>query len=174
LHQEVRIESADPANIPGEILTKGPNVMLGYYKNEEATQAAIDADGWFHTGDLGTMDEAGNVFIKGRSKNMLLGASGQNIYPEEIEDKLNSMTMVSESVVIQEGEKLVGLVFPDYDEAHQLGFNNTDLENIMEQNRQDLNAQLPAYSKLSAIRIHEEEFEKTPKKSIKRFLYFNK
>jgi long-chain acyl-CoA synthetase len=174
LHQEVRIESADPANIPGEILTKGPNVMLGYYKNEEATQAAIDADGWFHTGDLGTMDEAGNVFIKGRSKNMLLGASGQNIYPEEIEDKLNSMTMVSESVVIQEGEKLVGLVFPDYDEARQLGFNNTDLENIMEQNRQDLNAQLPAYSKLSAIRIHEEEFEKTPKKSIKRFLYFNK
>jgi long-chain acyl-CoA synthetase len=105
---------------------------------------------------------------------MLLGASGQNIYPEEIEDKLNSMTMVSESVVIQEGEKLVGLVFPDYDEARQLGFNNTDLENIMEQNRQDLNAQLPAYSKLSAIRIHEEEFEKTPKKSIKRFLYFNK
>jgi len=171
LHQEVRIASADPANVPGEILTKGPNVMLGYYKNEEATKEAIDADGWFHTGDLGTMDESGNVFIKGRSKNMLLGASGQNIYPEEIEDKLNSMTMVNESVVIQEREKIIGLVYPDYDEARQLGLNHADLENIMEQNRQDLNNQLPAYSKLASVRIHEEEFEKTPKKSIKRFLY---
>ena len=145
--------------------------MLGYYKNEEATEAAIDKDGWFHTGDLGTMDADGNVFIKGRSKNMLLGSNGQNIYPEEIEDKLNSMTMVTESVVIQDGDKLVGLVFPDYDAAKQMGFNNEDLKDIMEQNRKQINTVLPAYCHLSSIEIHEEEFEKTPKRSIKRFLY---
>lgn len=173
-HQLVRIDSTDPEHIPGEILTKGPNVLLGYYKNEAATKAAIDPDGWFHTGDLGTMDKEGNVFIRGRIKNMLLGASGQNIYPEEIEDKLNSMTLVSESVVIQENEKLVGLVYPDYDEAHKLGFNDADLKEIMEQNRLELNKVMPAYCKLTAIRIHDEEFEKTPKKSIKRFLYINK
>lgn len=171
LHQQVKIMSTDPVNVPGEILTKGPNVMLGYYKNEEATREAIDSDGWFHTGDLGTMDEEGNVFIKGRSKNMLLGSNGQNIYPEEIEDKLNSMTLVTESVVIQDGDKLIGLVYPDFEEAQAMGFNDTDLANIMEHNREELNAQLPAYCKLSAINIHEEEFEKTPKKSIKRFLY---
>lgn len=171
LHQQVRIDSTDPENVPGEILTKGPNVLLGYYKNEEATKAAIDEDGWFHTGDLGTMDKDGNVFIRGRIKNMLLGASGQNIYPEEVEDKLNSMTLVMESVVIQEGEKLVGLVFPDFDEADKLGFNKSDLEDIMEQNRVELNKQLPAYCRLTAIRLRDEEFEKTPKKSIKRFLY---
>ena len=171
LHQQVRIDSMDPENVPGEILTKGPNVLLGYYKNEEATKAAIDEDGWFHTGDLGTMDKDGNVFIRGRIKNMLLGASGQNIYPEEVEDKLNSMTLVMESVVIQEGEKLVGLVFPDFDEADKLGFNKSDLEDIMEQNRVELNKELPAYCRLTAIRLRNEEFEKTPKKSIKRFLY---
>lgn len=171
LHQQVRIDSTDPENVPGEILTKGPNVLLGYYKNEEATKAAIDEDGWFHTGDLGTMDKDGNVFIRGRIKNMLLGASGQNIYPEEVEDKLNSMTLVMESVVIQEGEKLVGLVFPDFDEADKLGFNKSDLEDIMEQNRVELNKELPAYCRLTAIRLRDEEFEKTPKKSIKRFLY---
>ena len=171
LHQLVRIDSTDSENIPGEILTKGPNVLLGYYKNEEATRAAIDEEGWFHTGDLGTMDKGGNVFIRGRIKNMLLGASGQNIYPEEIEDKLNSMTLVMESVVIQEDEKLVGLVFPDFDEAYKLGFNKSDLEEIMEQNRIELNKELPAYCKLTAIRLRDEEFEKTPKKSIKRFLY---
>ena len=148
--------STDPVNVPGEILTKGPNVMLGYYKNEEATREAIDSDGWFHTGDLGTMDEEGNVFIKGRSKNMLLGSNGQNIYPEEIEDKLNSMTLVTESVVIQDGDKLIGLVYPDFEEAQAMGFNDTDLANIMEHNREELNAQLPAYCKLSAINIHEE------------------
>ena len=147
--------------------------MLGYYKNEEATIQAIDKNGWYHTGDLGTMDKYGNVFIKGRSKNMLLGASGQNIYPEEIEDKLNSMAMVSESVVIQKEEKLIGLVYPDFDEAKSMGFSNEDLENIMEQNRQELNAVLPAYCKLSTIKLHEEEFAKTPKKSIKRFLYLD-
>lgn len=171
LHQQVRIDSTDPENVPGEILTKGPNVLLGYYKNEEATKAAIDEDGWFHTGDLGTMDKDGNVFIRGRIKNMLLGASGQNIYPEEVEDKLNSMTLVMESVVIQEGEKLVGLVFPDFDEADKLGFNKSDLEDIMEQNRVELNKELPGYCRLTAIRLRDEEFEKTPKKSIKRFLY---
>lgn len=170
-HMEVRIDSTDPVNIPGEILTKGPNVMLGYYKNEEATRQALDAEGWFHTGDLGLMDADGNVFIKGRSKNMLLSSNGQNIYPEEIEDKLNSMALVSESIVIQEGEKLVGLVHPDYDEAQSLGLNKEDITSIMEQNRQQLNEIMPSYSKISAMRIHEEEFEKTPKKSIKRFLY---
>ena len=171
VHMEVKIDSADPANIPGEILARGLNVMLGYYKDEEATQSTIDKDGWYHTGDLGTMDADGNIFIKGRSKNMLLGASGQNIYPEEIEDKLNSMAMVTESVVIQSGEKLIGLVYPDFEEAKLMGFSNEDLVNIMEQNRQAINAVLPAYSKLSAIYLHEEEFEKTPKKSIKRYLY---
>ena len=170
-HMEVRVDSTDPIHIPGEILTKGPNVMLGYYKNEEATRQALDAEGWFHTGDLGLMDADGNVFIKGRSKNMLLSSNGQNIYPEEIEDKLNSMALVSESIVIQEGEKLVGLVHPDYDEAQSLGLNKEDIATIMEQNRQQLNEIMPAYSKISAMRIHEEEFEKTPKKSIKRFLY---
>ena len=170
-NMQVKVVSEDPANIPGEILAKGPNVMLGYYKNEEATKASIDADGWFHTGDLGLMDEDGNVFIKGRSKNMLLGSNGQNIYPEEIEDKLNSMSMVSESVVIQEGNKLVGLVYPDLDTAKQIGFSETDLGTIMEQNRKQLNAELPAYCHLSEIRLHDSEFEKTPKRSIKRFLY---
>ena len=173
LHMEVKIESPDPAHIPGEILARGLNVMLGYYKNEEATAQTIDKEGWYHTGDLGLMDQYGNVFIKGRSKNMLLSSNGQNIYPEEIEDKLNSMQLVVESVVIQKEEKLIGLVFPDFDEAKNMGFSNADLESIMEQNRQELNKVLPAYSKLSAIKIHEEEFEKTPKKSIKRYLYQN-
>ena len=145
--------------------------MLGYYKNEEATRQTLDKDGWYHTGDLGTMDADGNVFIKGRSKNMLLGSNGQNIYPEEIEDKLNSLLMVNESLVIQEKDKFVGLVYPDYDEAKSMGLSNDDLENIMEQNRVSLNEELPAYCKLSSIRLQEEEFEKTPKKSIKRYLY---
>lgn len=171
LHQEVRIVSPDPENVPGEILTKGPNVLLGYYKNEDATRAAIDEDGWFHTGDLGTMDAEGNVFIKGRSKNMLLGSNGQNIYPEELEDKLSSMPLVAESVVIQKGDKLIGLLHPDYDEVKVMGLKPSDIESIMEQNRQDFNAVMPAYARLSAVRIQEEEFEKTPKKSIKRYLY---
>ena len=170
-NMEVVIDSPDPTTIPGEILTRGLNVMLGYYKNEEATAQTLDKDGWYHTGDLGLMDAEGNVFIKGRSKNMLLGSNGQNIYPEEIEDKLNSMAMVVESVVIQQGEKLIGLVYPDLDEAKTMNFNKEDIENVMEQNRQELNQILPAYSKLSAIRLHDEEFEKTPKKSIKRYLY---
>ena len=171
LHMEVKIDSNDPENRPGEILARGLNVMLGYYKNEEATRQTIDKEGWYHTGDLGTMDADGNVFIKGRSKNMLLSANGQNIYPEEIEDKLNSMTMVVESIVIQKEDKLVALIHPDYDEMQNLGLNTEDLEKIMEQNRQMLNQTLPAYSKIAAIRLHKEEFAKTPKKSIKRFLY---
>ena len=171
VHMEVKIKSRDPENIPGEILTRGLNVMLGYYKNPEATAETIDSDGWYHTGDLGTMDRYGNVFIKGRSKNMLLGANGQNIYPEEIEDKLNSMALVMESVVVQRNEKLVALIHPDYDEAKSMAFSNTDIMNVMEQNRQSINQTLPAYCKITAIELQEEEFEKTPKKSIKRFLY---
>ncbi len=173
VHNELRIDSIDPQHIPGEILVKGLNVMLGYYKNEKATRETIDSEGWYHTGDLGIIDPQGNVFIKGRSKYMLLGANGQNIYPEEIEDKLNSMALVNESIVIQEDDKLVGLVHPDLDEAYAMGFTNSDLEEIMEQNRRELNETLPAYSRISSIRIHQEEFEKTPKKSIKRFLYLS-
>ena len=170
---EVKILSKDPANIPGEIVTRGTNVMLGYYKNEEATKQALDEDGWYHTGDLGTMSASGHIFIRGRIKNMLLGSNGQNIYPEEIEDQLNSMAMVLESVITQRGDKLVALVYPDFDEANAMGFSNEDLNNIMEQNRQALNNKLPAYCKLSAIELHTTEFEKTPKKSIKRYLYQN-
>ena len=170
-HMEVKIDSTDPENIPGEILVRGLNVMLGYYKNEEATAQTIDKDGWYHTGDLGTMDAYGNVFINGRSKNMLLGANGQNIYPEEIEDKLNSMPMIVESIIVQRENKLVALVYPDFDEAHNLNFSDKDLENIMEQNRNELNQQLPAYEKISEVEIYKEEFAKTPKKSIKRYLY---
>ena len=171
LHMQVKIDSRDPENVPGEILAKGPNVMLGYYKNPEATAETIDKDGWYHTGDLGTMDAYGNVYINGRIKNMLLGPSGQNIYPEEIEDKLNSMAMVVESVVVQRDNKLVGLVYPDYDEAKNMRFNSEDIQNIMEQNRLQLNEQLPAYEKIAEMEIRTEEFEKTPKRSIKRFLY---
>lgn len=171
VHMEVKIDSPDPENVPGEILARGLNVMLGYYKNEEATAQTLDSEGWYHTGDLGTMDADGNVYIKGRSKNMLLGANGQNIYPEEIEDRLNSMAMVNECVVVQRREKLVGLVYPDFDEAATMRLNESDLEGIMEQNRQELNSTQPAYCKLAAIEIVKEEFEKTPKKSIKRYLY---
>ena len=171
LHQKVEIDSPDPRHIPGEILTKGPNVMLGYYKNPEATAETIDQNGWYHTGDLGTMDDDGNVYINGRSKNMLLGPNGQNIYPEEIEDKLNSMAMVLESIVVQRDTKLVALVHPDMDEAKNMGFTDEDLKNIMEQNRNGLNEMIPAYEKITEIEIREEEFEKTPKKSIKRYLY---
>ena len=171
LHMKVEIDSPDPRHIPGEILAKGPNVMLGYYKNEEATNETLDRNGWYHTGDLGTMDIHGNVFINGRSKNMLLGPNGQNIYPEEIEDKLNSMTLVVESIVVQRDNKLVALVYPDLDEAKAMNFTADDIRNVMEQNRNGLNEMLPAYEKISEIVIQKEEFEKTPKKSIKRYLY---
>ena len=170
-HMEVKILSPDPENIPGEIEVRGTNVMLGYYKNEEATREALDSEGWYHTGDLATMSADGHVFIRGRIKNMLLGANGQNVYPEEIEDKLNSMAMVNESLIVQRGDKLVGLVFPDFDEAHAMGFNDSDIESVMEQNRKELNEQLPPFCHLSAIQLQNEEFAKTPKKSIKRYLY---
>jgi long-chain acyl-CoA synthetase len=170
-NMEVKIVSEDPENIPGEIITRGLNVMTGYYKNQEATNAVIDDNGWFHTGDLATMNAEGHVFIRGRKKNMLLGANGQNIYPEEIENKLNSMAMVNESLIIQREERLVGLVHPDYEEADSMGFSSEDLENIMEQNRKELNAMLPTFAKISVIKLLEEEFAKTPKKSIKRYLY---
>ena len=168
---EVRIDSPDPENIPGEILCRGANVMLGYYKNPEATAETIDKDGWLHTGDLATMDAQGNVTIKGRSKNMLLGASGQNIYPEEIEDKLNNLPYVAECLVVQQNERLVGLVYPDFDDAYAHGLTPADIERVMEENRVALNQELPAYSQLAKMKIYPEAFEKTPKKSIKRFLY---
>lgn len=172
-HMEVKVLSDDPENVAGELVCRGINVMKGYYKNQEATDAVIDKDGWFHTGDLATMAADGHIFVKGRSKNMLLGPNGQNIYPEEIEDKLNSMAMVNESIVIQSNDKLVALVHPDMEEVNNLGFTDEDLENIMEQNRKELNMQIPGFAKVSRIKLHNQEFEKTAKKSIKRYLYQN-
>ena len=174
LNMEVKIVSPDPANVPGEVITRGENVMLGYYKNEEATKEVLDKEGWYHTGDLGTMSADGHLFLRGRIKNMLLGSNGQNVYPEEIEDKLNSMSMVSECIVVQRGDKIVGLVYPDFDEAKEMGFSQSDLQEIMEQNRLELNNMLPSFCHLSAIELRDEEFAKTPKKSIKRYLYQEK
>ena len=198
-HMAVKVLSDNPEIVPGELVCRGINVMKGYYKNQEATDTVIDKDGWFHTGDLATIScsfratsrnhtvidkdgwfhtgdlatisKDGHFFVKGRSKNMLLGPNGQNIYPEEIEDKLNSMAMVNESIVLQKGDKLVGLVHPDMDEAESLGFTQEDIEAIMEQNRKALNEQMPSFAKLSRIQLHDKEFEKTAKKSIKRYLY---
>ena len=170
-HMAVKVLSDNPEHVPGELVCRGINVMKGYYKNQEATDAVIDKDGWFHTGDLATISKDGHFFVKGRSKNMLLGPNGQNIYPEEIEDKLNSMAMVNESIILQKGDKLIGLVHPDMDEAHTLGFTEEDLKSIMEQNRKELNEQMPSFAKISRIQLHDKEFEKTAKKSIKRYLY---
>lgn len=171
VHMEVKIDSKHPHKEPGEILARGLNVMLGYFKNEEATAQTIDKDGWYHTGDLGIMDKKGNIFIKGRSKNMLLGPSGQNIFPEEIEDALNSLPMVMESIVVQRDQKLVALVHPDMDTCTAQNMSSDDVAKLMEKNLVQLNATQPAYCKISSIEIRDEEFEKTPKKSIKRFLY---
>jgi len=168
---EIKIDSPDPERVAGEILTRGVNVMLGYYKNEAATNQTLDAAGWYHTGDLGTMDSAGNLFIRGRSKNMLLGASGQNIYPEEIEDKLNTLPYIGESIVIQKGEKLYALIYPDYDEAKRDGLDESGLRMAMEQNKKDLNEMVAAYERIAGYKLYEHEFEKTPKRSIKRYLY---
>ena len=167
---EIKIDSPDPQHTVGEILTRGANVMLGYFKNPEATKSTL-VDGWYHTGDLGVMDAEGNLFIRGRSKNMLLGASGQNIYPEEIEDKLNTLPYVNESIVVQRDEKLVALIHPDYDEAERDGLDENGLRMAMEQNRKDLNVMVAAYERISSVELHKTEFEKTPKRSIKRFLY---
>ena len=171
-NMEVKVLSPDPANIPGEIICRGDNVMLGYYKNEEATKEVLDKEGWLHTGDLGVIDEEGNVTIKGRSKNMLLGPSGQNIYPEEIEDKLNNMPYVNESIVIQALDgKLAALIYPDFELAFANGMSEKQVEEQMEANRVAVNAQIAAYEQIARVKIYHEEFEKTPKKSIKRFLY---
>ncbi len=168
---EVKIDSPDPENIAGEIICKGTNLMLGYYKNTGATSQIIDVNGWLHTGDLATMDSEGYVTVRGRSKNMLLTSSGQNIYPEEIESKFNNMPYVSESLVLLQKDKLVALIYPDFDDAFAHGLLQSDIEKIMETNRIELNQQLPAYCQITKIKIHFEEFEKTAKKSIKRFMY---
>ena len=170
-HMEVKVLSDDPENVAGELVCRGINVMKGYYKNQEATDAVLDQDGWFHTGDLATMSADGHFFVRGRSKNMLLGPNGQNIYPEEIEDKLNSLAMVNESIVLQSNDKLVALVHPDMEEVSNLGFTDEDLINIMEENRKELNQQMPSFAHISRIQLHDTEFEKTAKKSIKRYLY---
>mgnify|MGYP004509071197 FL=1 len=170
-HMEVKVVSPDPANVPGELIAKGMNVMLGYYKNEEATNAVLDKDGWFHTGDLATMAPSGHIYIKGRIKNMLLGANGQNVYPEEIEDKLNNMPLVGESIIIQRDTKLIALVHPEIEDKEAMDFDDDDVKGIMDENLKTLNNQLPPFCKIAAIEIQKEEFQKTAKKSIKRYLY---
>lgn len=170
-NMETKVLSSDPERIPGELVCRGMNVMLGYYKNEEATAQAIDCNGWLHTGDMAIKDAEGNIFIKGRCKNMLLTASGQNIYPEEIEVRLNNMPFVNESLVILAGDKLIALVYPDNEEAFAQGMDKKALEAAIEVNRTELNKMLPAYSQITRIKLYPEEFEKTAKKSIKRFLY---
>ena len=171
---EAKVLSPNPSAIAGELVCRGANLMLGYYKNEEATRQVIDTEGWLHTGDMATIDEDGNVFIKGRCKNLLLTSSGQNIYPEEIESKLNNMPYVSESLIILQQDKLVGLIYPDSDDAFAHGLNQSDLVRVMEENRLELNKQLPAFSQIARFKLYPEEFEKTAKKSIKRFLYKDK
>lgn len=168
---EVRIDSPDPKTHAGEIVCRGMNMMLGYYKNQEATAQIIDANGWLHTGDLGTIDDEGYVTVRGRSKNLLLTSSGQNIYPEEIESKLNNMPYVAESLIVLQHDKLVALIYPDFDDAFAHGLQQADIIKVMEANRVELNQQLPNYSQISKVKIHFEEFEKTAKKSIKRFMY---
>ena len=168
---EAKVLSPNPSAIAGELVCRGANLMLGYYKNEEATRQVIDTEGWLHTGDMATIDEDGNVFIKGRCKNLLLTSSGQNIYPEEIESKLNNMPYVSESLIILQQDKLVGLIYPDSDDAFAHGLSQSDLVRVMEENRLELNKQLPAFSQIARFKLYPEEFEKTAKKSIKRFLY---
>ncbi|WP_178288215.1 AMP-binding protein [Phocaeicola plebeius] len=170
-NMETKVISEDPERIPGELVCRGMNVMLGYYKNESATAQTIDKDGWLHTGDMAIKDANGNIFIKGRCKNMLLTASGQNIYPEEIEARLNNMPYVNESLVILKENKLVALVYPDNEDAFSQGMNKKQLEEALELNRIELNKVLPAYSQITQVKLYPEEFEKTAKKSIKRFLY---
>jgi len=168
---ELKIDSPDPYHITGEILVKGSHVMLGYYKNEEATRQVIDADGWLHSGDLGVTDKHGNIYIKGRSKSMILGPSGKNIYPEELESHLNNRFMVMESLVLERDEKLVALIFPDYDAVEKARHTKEELSTIFKGYIHDLNHHVPKYMMVSDFEIHPAEFEKTPKRSIKRFLY---
>lgn len=173
-HLEVKIDSPDPHNVAGEILVKGEHVMMGYYKNEHDTAASIDADGWLHTGDMGTIDDDGTIYIRGRSKTMILSSNGQNIYPEEIEDKLNNMYLVMESLIIEENGHLHALVVPDFEQAEKEGVERSSLPQIMEQNLAELNKMVAAYERVGSITIHPTEFEKTPKRSIKRYLYNSK
>ena len=170
----VKIDSSDPKNIAGEILVKGENVMMGYYKNEEATNAVLEKDGWLHTGDMGVIDDKGNIFIKGRCKTMILTGTGQNIYPEEIEDKLNNMSLVLESLIVERKGVLTALIVPDYDQAKKEGIDNEQLDQIMADNVKQLNTQVASYEKVGRYELMQSEFEKTPKRSIKRFLYQNK
>ena len=168
---EVRIDSEDPENKVGEILVKGMNVMLGYYKNPEATKAVMMPDGWMRTGDLGTLDKDGFLYIRGRSKTMILGPSGQNIYPEEIEDRLNNMLYVAESLIISQGGKLVALIYPDWEQVDKAGIQHSEIEKLMQTNIDQVNEEMPNYSKITCFKLYQEEFEKTPKRSIKRYLY---
>ena len=169
-----KIDSRDPQNISGEILVKGENVMMGYYKNEEATAAVLDADGWLHTGDMGVMDDDGTIYIKGRCKTMILTGSGQNIYPEEIEDKLNNLPLVMESLIVERKGVLIALIVPDYDQAKQEGIVGDALTAMMDENLKTLNTQVASYEKVARYEIMKSEFEKTPKRSIKRYLYWDK
>ncbi len=168
---EVRIDSEDPENKVGEILVKGMNMMLGYYKNPEATKAIMMPDGWMRTGDLGTLDKDGFLYIRGRSKTMILGPSGQNIYPEEIEDRLNNMLYVAESLIISQGGKLVALIYPDWEQVDKAGIQHSEIEKLMQTNIDQVNEKMPNYSKITCFKLYQEEFEKTPKRSIKRYLY---
>lgn len=172
-YMQVKIDSSDPELIPGEICVRGENVMAGYYKNQEATEKVIDKDGWLHTGDMGTVNNDDTIFIKGRYKTMILGASGQNIYPEEIESKLNNMPFIMESLVIEKDGRLVALVYPDYEAVDDYGIANEDLPVVMEEIRKNLNKEVAPYEQIAKIHLYPTEFEKTPKRSIKRYLYTN-
>lgn len=171
LNMEIRIDSPDPQNIPGEVLVKGANVFLGYYKNEEATKSVLGEDGWFHTGDMGVMDSDGYLFLKGRSKCMILGPSGQNIYPEEIEGVVNNVTYVVDSLVIEDHGALVSLIYPDYHQAELDGLSKSQLEAKLLETLPEINKQIPNYAKISKMEFMPEDFERTPKRSIKRYLY---
>ena len=168
---EISVDSDNPENVVGEILVRGENVMQGYYKNPEATKEALDEDGWLHTGDLGLIDKDGFIYLKGRAKNMILGASGQNIFPEEIESRLNNLPFVEESLVIERNEKLIALVHPDYEAIDAKKLDEVSIVKKMEENRRALNTVLPTYSSITKIDLYPQEFEKTPTKKIKRFLY---
>jgi len=168
---EIKVDSPDPAKVAGEIIVRGENVMYGYYKNKEATDEVLDSDGWLHTGDLGLMDKLGNIYLKGRIKSLLLGASGKNIYPEEIESIYNNKFGVAETVVVQRNEKLVALIYPDMDFVKNENLSNDDLKKLFDEYKKEINEQIPAYMNVSQVEIHQEEFAKTPKRSIKRFLY---
>lgn len=171
MNMSICIDSSDPKNVPGEVLVKGPNVFLGYFKNEEATAEVMDKDGWFHTGDMGVMDDEGFLFLKGRSKCMILGPSGQNIYPEEIEGVLNNVTYVVDSLVIEDHGALVSLIYPDYHQAELDGLSKSELEAKLQETLPEINKQIPNYAKITKMEFMPEDFERTPKRSIKRYLY---